>query len=443
MTNPLFANGAAADVVERAVALATRRGLAATAALNAGEGLSVSVRGGAIETLEHHRDKVLSVTVYAGQRKGSATTTDFSTASLTETVEAAARIAQHSEPDPYAGLIEARYLATALPDLDLDHPWAVSAEEAIALALRCEAAAKNAERDVAQVDEAGVSQYRGVHAYANSAGFVGSYLATRHGLNCVVVGARDGAMQRGYWYTTARAADSLDTPESVGQVAAARAVARLGARKLSTRKAPVLFEARLATGLIGHLLAAISGGNLYREASFLRDAAGTRVMPEFLSIDEDPFLPRGFGSAPFDAEGAAPRARRLIDAGVLTGYLLDSYSARRLNTTPTGNAGGAHNLLVGAQDFDHAGLLRQMGRGLLVTDLMGHGTNLLTGDYSRGASGFWVEDGALAYPVEEITIAGNLRDMLLGIVATGTDFELRGAIRTGSILVGEMTIAGD
>jgi len=443
VTNPLFAAGAAADIAGTVVSLARRLGLAAAAAVNAAEGLSVTVRGGEVETLEHHRDKVVSVTVYEGQRKGTATTTDFSLDSLTETVDAAARIARHTEADPFAGLIEARYLATTCPDLDLDHPWALSADEAIAIALRCEDAARTAEREVAQVDEAGVSHYRGVHAYANSLDFAGSYVATRHGVNCIVVGARAGAMQRGYWYSTARMAGQLDTPESIGRVAAARAVAKLGARKLTTRKAPVLFEARLATGLIGHLLAAISGGNLYREASFLRNAVGTQVMPAFLNIDEDPFLPQGFGSAPFDGEGAAPQARRLIDRGVLTGYLLDSYSARRLHTTPTGNAGGAHNLLVSDQGVDYAGLLRQMGDGLLVTDLMGHGTNLLTGDYSRGASGFWVEGGELAYPVEEITIAGNLRTMLHGIVATGTDTELRSSIRTGSILLEEMTIAGD
>ncbi len=443
MSNPLFAAGYAVEIASTAIAIAARKGLAAAAAVNAGEGLSISVRNGAVETLEHQRDKVMSVTVYDGQRKGSATTTDFGLDSLTETVSAAARIARFTETDTYAGLIEPQYLAQIIPDLDLDHPWRITADEAIALALSCEEAARTAEREVAQVDEAGVSHYRGLHAYANSHGFAASYIGTRNGLNCIVVGARDGAMQRGYWYSTARNAETLETPDAIGRRAAARAVAKLGARKLTTRKAPVLFEASLATGLIGHLLAAVSGGNLYRETSFLRNAAGTQVLPSFVTIDEAPHLPRGLGSAPFDGEGAATHARRLIDQGVLTGYLLDSYSARRLKLTPTGNAGGAHNLLVSAQGADFADLLRQMGRGLLVTDLMGHGTNLLTGDYSRGASGFWVENGALAYPVEEITIAGNLREMLLGIVATGNDFELRSAIRTGSILIEEMTIAGD
>lgn len=443
MSNPLFAAGHAADIANTAVAIAKRLGLAAAAAVNAGEGLSVGVRNGEVETLEQHRDKVMSVTVFDGQRRGSATTTDFSLESLTETVRAAAHIARLTEPDPYAGLLEPRYLATEVPDLDLDHPWPIGAEDAIALARRCEVAARGAEREVAQVDESGVSHYRGVHAYANSHGFTGSYLATRHGVNCIVVGAREGAMQRGYWYSTARHAAALEDPETIGRTAAARAVAKLGARKLATRKAPVLFEARLATGLIAHLVSAVSGGNLYREASFLRDAAGTQVLPGRITIEEDPFLPRGLGSTPFDGEGGAPRRRLLVDRGVLTGYVLDGYSARRLGLAPTGNAGGAHNLLVGPTAADQAALLRDMGRGLLVTDLMGHGLNLLTGDYSRGASGFWIEDGAPAYPVEEITIAGNLRDMLLGVVAIGGDLELRSAIRTGSILVDEMTIAGD
>jgi PmbA protein len=443
VSNPLFVDGAATEVATTVIAHAQRLGLAAAVSVNAGEGLSISVRGGAIETLEHHRDKSLSVTVYAGFQKGSATTTEFSAASLEETVAAAARIARFAEADSYAGLIAPEYLAAAVPSLDLDHPWSIAIEEATQLALRCEEAARTAEREVAQVDEAGISVYRGLHAYADTQGFAGSYAATRHGLNCMVVGTRDGAMQRGYWYTTSRRASELEDPVSVGRRASARAVAKLGARKLTTRKAPVLFEARIATGLIGHLISAISGGNLYRDASFLRNAAGTLVLPTFLNIDEDPHLLGGFGSAPFDSEGAATKVRRLIDQGVLTGYVLDSYSARRLHLTPTGNAGGSHNLIVSDQGADFDALMRQMDTGLLVTDLMGFGINLLTGDYSRGASGFWVERGSIAYPVEEITIAGNLREMFRGIVATGTDREFRGSVRTGSILLSEMTIAGE
>ncbi|MEN9728787.1 MAG: metalloprotease PmbA [Pseudomonadota bacterium] len=433
----------ATDVAHSVVQIARQKGLEAAVSVNAGEGLSVTVRAGEVETLEYHQDKAVHVTVYDGQRKGSATSKDFSPQSLAETVAAAADIARNAEPDKWSGLLEPRYLAQTIPDLDLDHPWEISAEDAIALALRAAEAAQAAEREVSQVDEAGVSHYRGVHAYANSHGFAGAYAGTRHGLNCIVVGARDGAMQRGYWFSSARRASALESPETVGRLAAARAVAKLGARKLTTRRAPVIFEARLATGLVGSLVAASSGGNLYREASFLRDAAGTQVMPAFLTIEEDPFLPQGLGSAPFDAEGGATHRRRVIDAGVLTGYFLDGYSARRLGLTPTGNAGGPHNLLVGNQGEDLQALLRRMGRGLLVTDLMGHGTNLLTGDYSRGASGFWVEGGTLAYPVEEITIAGNLREMLRGIVAVGSDEETRGSTRIGSVLLEEMTIAGE
>lgn len=443
MSSPAPSPSDAVEIAHRVVQIARQKGLAAAASVNAGEGLSVTVRAGEVETLEYHQDKAVHVTVYDGQRKGSASSKDFTAGSLEETISAAAEIARNAEPDQWSGLLEARYLAQDIADLDLDHPWDITAEDAIALALRAAEAAQAAEREVSQVDEAGLSHYRGVHAYANSHGFAAGYAGTRHGLNCIVVGARDGAMQRGYWFTSARRASALESPETVGRLAAERAVAKLGARKLGTRRAPVIFEARLAAGLIGSLVAATSGGNLYREASFLRDAAGTQVMPGFLTIEEDPFVPQGLGSAPFDAEGGATHGRRVIDAGILTGYFLDGYSARRLGLTPTGNAGGPHNLIVGHQGEDLQALLRRMGRGLLVTDLMGHGTNLLTGDYSRGASGFWVEDGALAYPVEEITIAGNLRDMLRTIVAVGSDVETRSATRIGSVLLEEMTIAGE
>ena len=443
MNATLFDISHAVDIAASVAGLARRKGLAAAVSLNGGEGLSVSVRQGEVETLEHHRDKSVHVTVYDGQRKGSASTSDFSLAALTETVEAAAAIARLTEPDPWAGLIEARYLAREIPDLALDSPWDISADEAIALALRCAESAQTVSPEISQVDEAGVSHYRALHAYANTLDFAAGYCWTRHGLNCVVVGARAGAMQRGYWFSSARAATELETPEVVGKLAGERAVAKLGARRLPTRRAPVIFEARIATGLIGSLMAAVSGGNLYREASFLRGAVGTQVLPGFVNIDEKPHVPGALGSSPFDSEGAATHARRLVDAGVLTGYLLDSYSARRMGLEPTGNAGGAHALHIshGARDLPQ--LLAEMGEGLLVTDLMGQGTNLLTGDYSRGAAGFWVENGSIAYPVEEITIAGNMREMLLGIAAIGSDVERRGSTHTGSILIESMTIAGE
>ena len=443
MEQPLISHDQALLVADHAINEARRAGAAAAVVVSAGSGLSIAVRNGEVEVLEQQRDKSLGITVYLGQRKGSATTTDFSTGAVADTVAAAVQIARAAEADPYAGLIDPAMLALEYPDLDLDHPWALSAEEGIALALEAEAAAREGGAEIQQVDEAAVSRYQGLRAYADSQGFRGAYRATRHGLSCTVVGARDGAMQRGYWFTSARRAADLESPASIGRRAAERTLAKLGARRLSTRKAPVLFENRIATGLIGHLLSAVSGGNLYREASFLRGAAGTPIFPSFLSIDEQPHLPRGLGSAPFDSEGARTLARPLVAAGVLNGYLLDGYSARRLGLPPTGHAGGAHNLVVSDQGADFAALLRQMHTGLLVTDLMGFGVNLLTGDYSRGASGFWVERGELAYPVEEITIAGNLREMFAGLVASGSDLERRGSVHCGSLLLPEMTIAGE
>ena len=443
MQDSLISDQTALDVAAHATGVARRAGCEAAVSINAGNGLSVGVRGGEVETLEYHRDKSLAVTVYHGRRKGTATTTDFSPDAVAETVAAAVRIAADAEPDEYAGLVDPALLAERVPALDLDHPWALEPEAAIALALDCEAAARDAHREVSQVDEAAVSSYRGLHAYADSQGFAGVYRASRHGLSCTVVGSRNGAMQRGYWFTTARRAADLEPPAAVGRRAAERTVAKLGARKMKTRKAPVLFENRLATGLIGNLVSAVSGPNLYREASFLRDAIGKQVFPDFLSIDEQPHLPRALGSAPFDAEGVATRQRLLVERGVLRGYVLDSYSARRLKMAPTGHAGGIHNLIVSDQGLDLDALLRQMGTGLLVTDLMGFGVNLLTGDYSRGAAGFWVEGGAISHPVEEITIAGNLRDMFRHIVTAGGDLERRGSIQCGSLLLEEMTIAGD
>lgn len=443
MQDSLVSDQTALDVAVQATEVAQRAGYAAAVGVSAGNGLSIGVRGGEVETLEYHRDKSLGVTVFQGGRKGSATTTDFAPAAVAETVAAAIRIAADAEADACAGLIDPALLARDIPDLDLDHPWDIDPDAAIALALECEAAARDAEREVSQVDEAAVSRYRGLHAYADTQGFAGVYRATRHGISCTVVGSRDGAMQRGYWYSTARRASDLEAAAAVGRQAAARTVARLGARKIKTCKAPVVFENRLATGLIGNLVAAVSGSNLYREASFLRDALGTRVFPEFITIDERPHLPRGLGSAPFDGEGMATRDRLLVEHGILRGYVLDGYAARRLKLAPTGHAGGVHNLIVSDQRLDLQALLKRMGRGLLVTELMGFGVNLLTGDYSRGASGFWVEGGTISHPVEEITIAGNLRDMFAGLVAAGCDLERRGTIQCGSLLLAEMTIAGD
>ncbi len=429
--------------LEKAISVAARHGTsAAEATLSTGGGLSVTVRNGELETVEHHQDKALSITVFRDKCKGTATTTDFSAMSIEAAVAAADQIAQHAEEDQYAGLIDRRYLADDIPDLDLDHPWDLSPEQATDIAQRCDNAARDFDPRVEQIDDVSVSQHRGVRGYASSDGFAAAYCGSRHSLSCVVVGRHDDTMQRGYWYTVSRNAGELDAPEPVGVTAAKRTVEKLGARKVATEKVPVIFEAPAASGLIGHLVSAISGGNLYRKASFLVDHAGKMIFPEHLSITEQPHLPRGLGSSPFDAEGARTEQRKLVDNGVLTGYVLGSYSARRLGLEPTGNAGGVHNLRVSYQDLSFDDLVKQMGRGLVVTDLMGFGINMVTGDYSRGASGFWVENGEIVYPVEEITIAGNLADMFKNIVACANDVERRGNIHTGSTLIDSLTVAG-
>ena len=443
MSNSKLLTEPALESLEIAMDNARKRGVsAAEAAVSTGGGLAVTVRNGELESIEHHRDKALSLSVYHGQRKGTATTTDFSPRSIEETVAAADRIAEHAEEDPYAGLIDPSHLARHIPDLDLDHPWDVTPEAAIELALRCDGAAREFDPRVDQTDDVSVGQHRGVRGYANTDGFAAAYAGSRHSLSCIVVGKQDGAMQRSYWYSISRDANELDQPEPIGITAAKRTVAKLGARKVATEKVPVIFEASVAGGLIGHLVNAVSGGSLYRKASFLVDSAGKSIFPDSITISENPHLPRGLGSSPFDAEGAKTSPRNLIDSGVLTGYVLGSYSARRLKLTPTGNAGGVHNLIVSHQDLNFEALVRQMGRGLIVTDLMGFGINMLTGDYSRGASGFWVEDGEIAFPVEEITIAGNLADMFKNIVASANDVDLRGNIRTGSLLLESLTVAG-
>ncbi|MCB1748912.1 MAG: metalloprotease PmbA [Gammaproteobacteria bacterium] len=426
-----------------ALEIATASGVGeAEIAVSAGEGLSVTVRDGACETLEYERDKSLAVTVYLDGRKGSATTTDFSRAALEDTIAAARRIAEHGEADPYAGLAEARYLATNVPDLDLDHPWELSAEEAIALALDCERVALGEDKRIRQSDGASVNRYRGTRAYANSHGFHGAYRGTRHAVSAVMIGADDGGMQRGYWYSSARDPARLEDPAAVGRRAAERTVAKLGARRIATTTLPVIFEHRAAAGLIGHLVSAISGGAQYRRASFLLDALGEAVLAPALSLDERPHLPGALGSAPFDGDGIATREQTIVHAGRLETYLLGAYAARRLRREPTGNAGGTHNLvLVGATQPLEA-IVGRLERGLLVTDLMGFGVNGVTGDYSRGASGFYIENGEIAYPVEEITIAGKLREMLCGITAVADDALEDMSIHTGSLLVERMAVAG-
>ncbi len=408
-----------------------------------GFGQSVGVRCDEVETIEFNRDKGIGITIYAGQRKGYASTSDFSAQALRETVEAALDIARFTAEDDCAGLADAALMAKGGPDLDLYHPWALPVEDAIATAQRCEQAAFDASPLVSNSEGASVSTQQAHFVSANSLGFMGGYPTSRHYISCSVIAGEQDAMQRDDWYTTRRNAAELDDPALVGRTAAERAVARLGGRKVRTGDFPVLFEAPLAAGLIGSRVHAASGGALYRKSSFLLDQLGKRVMPEFINISERPHILRGLGSSAFDSDGVATRDREVVAGGVLQGYFLSAYTARKLGMQTTGNAGGSHNLIVEPGALDLAGLLARMGRGLLVTELLGQGINYVTGDYSRGAAGFWVEDGVIAYPVEEITIAGNLKAMLAGIVAVGNDVHVRGSKQTGSILVDRMTVAGE
>ncbi len=411
-------------------------------ALASGSGLSVTVRGGACELLESEHDKSLAVTIYLDGRKGSATTSDFSADALRATVGAAHAIAEQGEADRFAGLAAATDLAADVPDLDLDHPWDIEGEAAIALALACENAALSADARIKQSDGVSVNRYRGARAYANSHGFSGAYRATRHSLSAVMIGAEDAGMQRGYWYTSARSPTQLTAPEEVGRLATARTIAKLGARRIPTTEMPVIFEPRVAGGLVGHLISAISGSAQYRRASFLLDALGEQVLPEHLELHEAPHLPGAIGSAPFDADGIATREKAIVAAGRLETYLLSAYAARRLNRAPTGNAGGTHNLILTPGTRTLEEIIAATDRALLVTDLMGFGVNGVTGDYSRGAAGFLISRGERAHAVEEITIAGNLRDMLMNITEVGIDVDESLAVRTGSLCIGRMAIAG-
>ena len=431
-------------VVEQALSLARMRGATASeAGVGVSAGLSVTVRLGEVETLEYQRDRSLGVTVYAGQRKGSASTANLSPAAVEETVAKALSIASFTADDEFAGLPDAALMASHLPDLDLCHPWELDAKAAIELAKRCEAAGLATDERIRNSEGASVSTHRKLRVFGNSHGFIGGYPSTSHSVSCVVLGQSGGDMQRDYWYTAARDWRALEDVEEVGRKAARKAVERLGAGKLSTRKAPVLFAPDLARGLIGHFVGAIGGAAQYRRSSFLLDAGGQQIFPEGISLIERPHMRGALGSAPFDSEGVATRDRELIVNGVLDGYLLDAYSARKLGLVTTGNAGGVHNLVVQGHMLDPKTLLRMLGTGLLVTEMMGQGVNPVTGDYSRGAAGFWVENGEVARPVHEITVAGNLREMYRNIVAQGDDVDCRGAIHCGSLLIGEMTIAGD
>lgn len=449
MSNPAHDSAAEAAALETCIhtTLAEARRAGATAAeasVSSETGLVVTVRLGEVETLEFQRDRGLSLTVYLGERKGSASTADLSPESVQAAIRAALDIARYTEPDPAAGLADPGLMPTVLPELDLWHPWAVDADAAIDIARRCEDAARAADPRIHNSEGATLSTHAGLRAYGNSHGFVGSQRGTHHSLACSVLArGADGEMQRDHWWSAARVPGELEDAGHIGRQAAERTVRRLGARKLSTRTARVLYAPELARSLIGHLVGAVRGGAQYRRASFLLDAVGQAVLPAAVHIVERPHLARALGSTAFDAEGVATHESALVEGGRLVRYVLDSYAARKLGLKSTGNAGGVHNLEVSATHGDAAAMLRELGTGLLVTELIGQGVNGVTGDYSRGAAGWWVEGGALAFPVEEITVAGNLKDMLRGIVAIGSDRDLRGNIRVGSILVERLTIAGD
>lgn len=430
-------------IIQESLAEAKKQGATdASSDLSVDTGLSVNVRLGEVDTIEHHTSQGLGITVYFGQKKGSASSTDLSPKSIKETVSAACSIARYTNKDQYAGLPSADRLATEFKDLDLYHPWQLEADAAVDIAISCEDSARQF-TEISNSEGASVDSFSGLHVFGNSLGFLQGYATTRHSISCSVLGEKDGNMERDYWYSVVRNQQDLESAEQIGKKAAERTIKRLGAQHLSTRKAPVLYAAEVAGGLIGSLLAAISGSSLYRKSSFLLDSLNSQLFPEFMHIYEQPHLLGALGSAMYDAEGIATQAHDIIKDGVLQTYLLSSYAARKLGMESTGHAGGVRNLSVQSGDQDFKQLLKTMDTGLLVTELMGQGVNPVTGDYSRGASGFWVENGIIQYPVEEITIAGNLKDMFQHIVAVGNDIDYRGNVRIGSVLIEEMAIAGE
>ena len=432
-----------AALCKQALRLAEQGGAtAAEADLSESVGQDVQVRLGEIEQIEYQQDKSLDITVYVGQRKGRASTADFSQQALADTVRAALDIARYTAADDCAGLADAELMATEFGDLDTYHEWPLSTEAAIALAQQCEQAALDADARIENSEGAGVHAGHYQYVYGNSHGFLAHQQGSRHSISCSVVAADKSGMQRDYWYDLARSAADLDSAEAIGQTAAARTVRRLNAQSVPTGVYPVLFDATVSGSLIGHLVGALSGGALYRQTSFLVDSLGTQVLAPWVNLHERPHIPKALGSAWFDAEGVATAERTVVGAGVVEGYFLSSYSARKLGMHTTANAGGAHNLHLDATCATQADLLRQMGSGLLVTELMGQGVNTITGDYSRGAAGFWVENGVIAYPVEEITIASRLQDMFMGMVGAADDALKRSAHKVGSVLIEQMTVAG-
>ncbi|MDE2422866.1 MAG: metalloprotease PmbA [Betaproteobacteria bacterium] len=447
MNNKSFSNSPEhlSQLVEEALVQAKIYGAsAAEAEVSEGFGYSVTVRLKEVETIEYNRDKDLSVTVYFGQKKGHASTSDLSHQALKDTVEKAATIAKYTAADEFAGLAEASlYARPPFPQLDLYHPWNLPVEKAVALATRCEEEALKVDKNIQNSEGATVYTQESQFVYGNSAGFLGGFSGSSHGISCSVIAGADNAMQRDYWYTTARDAKDMDSAEKVGFEAGMRTVRRLNARRVKTCKVPVLFDATLASGLLGHFVGAVSGGAQYRKSSFLLNTLDQQIFAPQVQIIEDPFILKGLASSPFDDEGVATKHRQVVKDGILQGYFLSSYSARKLGMQTTGNSGGSHNLIIQPFGGSFEELLKQMGTGLWVTELLGHGVNSVTGDYSRGAAGFWVEKGEVQYPVQEITIAGNLKEMFKHIVGVGNDVLIRGSKITGSILIESMTVAGE
>lgn len=432
------------EAVSQVLAHAKKLGASsAEASMSRTRGLSVETRHGEVETVEFNQDGGLGISLYFGQRKGSASTADLSPEALTRAVEAAADIARYTSEDPHAGVAEAAWLEFSPPDLDLFYPESIGTEQAITLCASAEEAAFAHDSRITNSEGASFSTHQGLKVYGNSHGQLVGYPSSRHSFSCVVIGEQGDDMQRDYSFTVARRYADLLDPQQIGREAALETVARLGARKVATQKVPVIFRADIASGLFGHLVSAISGGSIYRKSSFLLDKVGTQVMAANLTITELPHLKQALASSPFDSEGVKTRDLIVIEKGVLNTYLTTSYSARKLGMASTGHAGGIHNWLVQHGNDDLAALCKQMGKGLLVTELMGQGVNTVTGDYSRGASGFWVEHGEIQFPVAEVTIAGNLADMFMNIVAIGNDVDRRGGVLTGSVLISQMQVAGD
>ena len=432
------------EVTENALQYAAKLGASdAETGLSTTRGLSVTVRNRAVETIEHNRDKSIAITVYFGKRSGSASTTDFSAAAIKTTVDKACNIAKFTEPDEYCGLADRELLATEFPDLDIYHPHALEVAAAIEIATECESTALDHTSQISNSEGATLSSHSGVDLYANSTGFRGISRGSQHGLGCAVIAGKGDAMQRDYWQDSVRKFTDLPPAQSIGEKAANRTVRRLNAKKAATGEYPVIFESSVAGSLLGHLVAAISGASLYRKSSFLLEALDKPIFPKFVRICERPHLPKSAGAANFDGEGVATKTRDIVADGILRGYVLNSYAARKLNMQTTANAGGVHNLeLTPSTELDLDGLINQIGRGLLVTELIGFGVNTVTGDYSRGAFGFWFEHGEIQYAVQEFTIAGNLTQIFTGITAAAADMDTRGNIRCGSIAIDNMTVAG-